>query len=219
MNINIFEINTFNIIKKNRKYFAATTKNGYNCKILIDQNSEGLELGENNLTVDDISVRSKYGTDLIFKLSASVDEQKNAGICTLQTAFYNKILVDECHKLGGMWDADEKAWIFPDFVSDEVELLDEKYNSKMINIEMSFDDDYKGFAEAIYIAGFKIAQAFSRDSGSKAADGIAFIAGGTTSGGSIKNWKTSIREGSIIRMSMPELCLADIDDCIAVKKI
>jgi hypothetical protein len=72
---------TFNIIKRNRKYFAAQTKSGHKCRILIDSNSEKLELGMQELVVLDISIKSKFGMDLIFKLQCSVDEQKEAGIC------------------------------------------------------------------------------------------------------------------------------------------
>ena len=67
----------FNVIKKNRKYFAATTDNNKSCKILIDDYSKDLALGEHFLAVKDISVRSKYGTDLIYKLAANVEEQTN----------------------------------------------------------------------------------------------------------------------------------------------
>ena len=91
---------TITLIKKNSKYFAAKIGK-FDCKVLVDNNSESLELGEHTLEFDDISVRTKYGTDLIFKLSASESEQEEAGIVTLKTDFYNKKLVEQCHKLGG----------------------------------------------------------------------------------------------------------------------
>jgi len=207
----------FNILKRNRKYFAAT-KDGYKCKILIDSNSENLELGEQTLAVDDISVRSKYGTDLIFKLSASAENQKDAGICTLKTP-YNIRVVDECRRLGGKWDGEEKAWIFPGFVADKVEALDEKYNSELINIEITFPDGTSKWQGCIDVAGFKIASATGRDSGAKIANGVAFIKGEARSGGSVKNWMTVISEGTVIRMSIPELCFVDIGDDIVVAKI
>ena len=202
---------TLTIIKRNRKYFSAKLENKYECKILIDENSEALEIGEHQLEVDDISVRSKYGTELIFKLSAPADQQKDAGICTLRAPF-NKNLTNACHKLGGKWDGNEKAWIFTGLVSDQVEELDEKYNSKLIGIEVSVLRDYYEHTAPIYIAGFEIAKAFGRDSGAKLADGIAIISGKKPySCGSMKNWATEIAEGTVFRMQMPELCLGDID--------
>jgi hypothetical protein len=64
---------TIIIEKKNRKYFAAKV-NGYKCKLLIDENSEGLELGTHELLVNDISVRSKYGTDLIYSVYKKTED-------------------------------------------------------------------------------------------------------------------------------------------------
>ena len=208
------------IIKKNRKYFKSE-RNGYACKVLIDDNSADLELGEQNLAVDDISVKSKYGTDVIYKLSASAEIQKDSGICTLKTAFYNKNLVESCHKLGGKWDGDEKVWVFPGFVEGEVEELDEKYNSKMVDIELSFSEDYDfyGYQAPFFVSGFKIATATGRDSDAKINDGIAIIKGGASGGGSRKNWCTQILDGSVIRMSMPELCIDDIEQNIDIKRL
>lgn len=199
----------FNIIKRNRKYFAAKTQSGHNCKILIDTNSENLELGEQTLVVDDISVRSKYGVDLIFKLKASAEEQKSAGICTLR-AKYNKILVDKCRILGGKWDGEEQAWIFSTIVADQVEELDEKYNSVEKAVEITFAEAVSAHQEAVYLSGFKIAQAWGRDSGAKIAEDVSFVTGEPRSGGSMKNWRTVVDEGCVLRMSVPEQCLEEL---------
>ncbi|WP_299496438.1 hypothetical protein [uncultured Shewanella sp.] len=192
----------FNILKKNRKYFAAI-QNGYKCKILIDDKSENLELGHVDIEVDDISVRSKYGTDLIYKLTVDADEQKAAGICTLKHYTYNKILVKQCHELGGKWDSEEQAWIFKDFVADKVEEMDYLFNSDLKNYELFFQDGASKSTDAIYIFGIKIAEARGRDSGATIGDDIAFIQGGCDSGGSMKNWKTIIKDGSAIRLNIP----------------
>ncbi|WP_067587277.1 hypothetical protein [Endozoicomonas ascidiicola] len=129
---------TFSILKKNRKYFSAKL-NGYKCKILIDKNSENLEVGCHNLIVEDKSVRSKYGTDLIFALIGSPDEQQEAGITSLKHPYYNKDLVQRCRDLGGKWDEEQKAWIFTSIVEDKVEQLDAYYNSVLINCKLFFD--------------------------------------------------------------------------------
>lgn len=210
---------TFNIIQKNRKYFSAKLDSKYPCKIVIDNNSENLALGTQELEVDDISVRSKYGTDLIFKLAAPADAIADAGICTLKTPFYNQNMVTECHNLGGKWDADEKAWVFSGIVADKVELLDEKYNSELVNVEITFNETARGDREPVYLAGFKIAQAWGRDSGAKLAEGISLIAGDVSSCGSVKNWGTRIAEGTVIRMQIPRLCLDDIGQDVDVKEI
>ena len=50
-----------NITKKNRKYFACS-HNGHDVKLVIDGASENLEVGEHELLVEDVSVRTKFGT-------------------------------------------------------------------------------------------------------------------------------------------------------------
>jgi len=201
----------FNILKKNRKYFAAT-KGGYKCKILIDDNSQALELGAVDIDVEDISVRTKYGTDLIFKLTADAETQAAAGICTLQHYTYNKLLVEQCHKLGGKWDAESKAWIFKDFVADKVEELDYLYNSELTNYQIEFEDDYSEHNAPVYLFGVKVAEATGRDSGATLGNDVALIAGRVDSGGSMKNWGTKIKEGTILRLSLPTLLVEELQE-------
>lgn len=197
------ETKTFNIIKKNRKYFAATV-NGYKCKIMIDDNSQALEVGEHELIVDDISKRTKYGTDLIFKLAAEAQKQQSAGIVTLSHHTYNSKLVAKCRAMGGRWDAETDCWVFSELVEDRVEQLDEIYNSPLIPVEitaLSGVDKGKG---PVSFCGYTIARAYGRDSGAKLGDGISQISGSIYSGGSVKNWKTCISEGAVFRLYIPE---------------
>lgn len=197
------ETKTFNIIKKNRKYFAATV-NGYKCKIVIDDNSQALEVGEHELIVDDLSKRTKYGTDLIFKLAADVQKQLAAGIVTLSHHQYNSKLVTKCRDLGGRWSAEADCWVFRDIVEDRVEQLDEIYNSPLIAIEITALSDIDGEKGPVTFCGYTIARAYGRDSGAKLGDGVSLMSGSIDSGGSVKNWKTSINEGAVFRLYIPE---------------
>jgi hypothetical protein len=199
-----------NIFKKNRKYYAAKLKNGYKCKVVIDSNSQNLELGEQELLLDDVSVSTKYGTDVIYKLSAPAEAQKAAGIVTLKSE-YNSVLIKRCRELGGSWDGDAGAWTFSDLVTDEVEELDVKYNSTLVAIEIAVNDELYESKGPVELAGIKIAQAWGRDSGAKLGKGIALIAGEINSGGSAKNWCTEIYKGSIIRTTIPEMLIEDIE--------
>lgn len=200
-----------NIIKRNRKYFAAETDSKRKCKLLIDSNSENLELGEHCLAVEDISVRSKYGTDLIYKLSASAEAQAEQGIVSLK-ADYNSELVKECRKLGGSWDKEQGAWIFPGFVSDEVEELDEIYNSAPITVEITAIEEIREYGKAIEFLGCPLCRAFGRDSGARIDSDIALISGYATSGGSHKNWATILNEDSVLRLQVPSTILEIHED-------
>ena len=194
---------TFNVVKKNRKYFAAILEGKYKCKLLIDDSSKDLELGSHNLEVDDISVRSKYGTDLIFKIKAG--SSLSGGICTLKHDRYNSILREECRRLGGTWDSKERAWIFGAFVEDEVEELDEIFNSPMATYELTFTETLYGYSAPACYCGYTLATATARDSGATLEPNIAIIEGEATSGGSIANWLTKIVAGTVIRMELPAL--------------
>ncbi len=210
----------FEVLKKNRKYFAART-NGYPCKILIDEHSENLEPGVHELEVDDISVKSKYGTDLIFKLKASVETIKEAGICSLIHPRYNEKLVEECKRLGGKWDAEAKAWIFSGIVSEQVEALDDYYNSGYSEYKVTLAKEICGARGPVRIAGYKIASAYGRDSGARLDDGIILLSGGVVSGGSMKNWTTEIKKGSEIILKLSQAVASELsdDDRFRVEKL
>ncbi|WP_010430967.1 hypothetical protein [Vibrio cyclitrophicus] len=192
----------FNVIKKNRKYFAATTDNNKSCKILIDYYSKDLALGEHFLAVKDISVRSKYGTDLIYKLAANVEEQTKLGICSLKSE-YNTLLIEKCRKLGGTWDKSQGAWIFSSIVEKEVEELDQTFNSDLITIEIEAIEEIQEQGKPIEFLGYPVCKAFSRDSGARIETGIALISGYCTSGGSKNRWTTVLSEGATLRLKIP----------------
>lgn len=198
---------TLNVIKKNRVYFKCT-HNNYDVKLLIDDKSINLELGEQELLVDDISVRTKYGTDLIYQLAVDSEIQKIAKnkIVTL-CADYNQFLVDACRRLGGRWDASAKAWVFTSLVENEVEELDELYNSKKIVIEITALEDCYSCTAPLTFCGYTIATATGRDSGAVLAENIACLNGDIKSSGSMKNWSTRAIEGSIFRLQIPCLVL------------
>jgi hypothetical protein len=192
------------IIKKNRKYFAASD-NGYNCKIIIDTNSEALKLGEQELMLEDISVHTKYGSDIIFKLAVSITEQEQASICTLKHPFYNVLLVEKCRNLGGRWDKEGCVWVFSSIVEDKVLELDELFNSEILNIEVEVLNSVEQETGAYCLFGMTIARAFDRDSGAKLCEGVALISGEVRSNGSRKYWYTEICKNSTLRFQVPKL--------------
>lgn len=198
---------TFNIIKRNRKYFAAQTKSGHKCRILIDSNSEKLELGTQEIVVSDISIKSKFGVDLIFKLQCSVDEQKEAGIRTLTHFKYNSELVARCKELGGKWDALSKCWLFSGLVEEEVDELDYLYNSELVGVELTAMRYIGCIKSPVSFLGYPLAAAKSRDYGATLESDVALIKGRATSGGSYKNWETVIESGTVLRLHIPSKLL------------
>ncbi|HDU8572077.1 hypothetical protein [Vibrio parahaemolyticus] len=197
----------FNVLKKNRKYFAASL-DGYKCRILIDELSQNLSIGTQRLDVEDISVRSKYGTDLIFKLKSSVEEQNESGFITL-TSTYNTYLVDKCRALGGQWDKSSECWVFSGLIEEKVDELACVFNSHLVPVEVTINDDYDVYEEkgTLCCLGYPIARAFGRDSGARVEEGVGVVAGGFTSCGSKKNWVTQAKSGTVFRIEVAEKVL------------
>lgn len=193
---------TLNVLKKNRVYFKCQTQSGFTVKLRIDSASESLHLGEQELLVRDVSVRTKYGVDIIYELEAAIkkDERKVA----LQHATYNSELVKKCKELGGKWDGEAKAWVFSSIVEDGVEELDFKYNTNLVDVEITATTDLSAHTSSVTFFGYTIARATGRDSGATLGDNVCMVNGHISSGGSVKNWSTEIRSGSVFRLSISE---------------
>lgn len=201
---------TINVIKKNRKYFACQVK-GFKAKLIIDDNSKDIEIGEHDLLVNDKSVRTKWGTDLIYELAADREELEDAGICVLKHFTFNWILVDYCRDLGGRWDSDVKVWVFSDIVADKIEELDYRWNSDLVSVEIKALNEISIRQSEVTFCGYQIAKAFGRDSGAKLGEGISMLQGDIDSGGSMKNWVTRVYENSIFRLKVPSLILDEME--------
>lgn len=106
--------------------------------------------------------------------------------------------------MSGTFDREIDAWVFPDFMSDEVDELDFIYNSEMQVIEVEFLDDAIGnLSTPVELFGYSIARTYDRDDIPQIFDGIAVLSGNITSGGSRKNYLVKIHKGTKLRMMMP----------------
>jgi len=190
---------TFKIEKTGRVWIQAT-QNGYNCKIKMSELTKDLT-GEVTLLVEDISVRSKYGTDLRYEM---VSDNKKSEKVFFSHGKYNCFMVAECRELGGQWDSESKTWAFNAIVEDKIEELEELYNCDLIDVELTAKEDCSYGCDAVDFLGYTIARATGRDSGAQLGDGVSMLRGSIDSGGSMKNWRTSIEEKSIFRLSVPK---------------
>lgn len=199
---------TITLEKKNRKYFAAKLESGNHCKVVINEHSEALSLGQPyTLDFKDRSRRTKYGTEMIFELET---EHRSVGIVTLK-APYNANLVQRCKQLGGSWDRSEELWVFSALIAQEVEDLEAEYSMDMTGIEIKAKSIQEEYLGTLHVAGVPICTAFGRDSGAKLSSGMSMIEGEIYSGGSMKNWYTRIAEGSVFRFEIPKAIINDID--------
>lgn len=199
------------VVKKNRVYFKCLNEKGYEVKLKITPKSESLPLGKQNLLVNDISIRSKYGVDVIYDLESEI---KTEEIVILKHRF-NSWLVESCRKLGGKWDKENKVWAFSKIVEDKIEELDFKYNSDIVLIEITAINDTHQLRNSVEFLGYPLAYATGRDSGAQVSDSVALISGRIDSSGSSKNWATQIYKNTSFRLKVSKNLLKDreiIDD-------
>jgi hypothetical protein len=128
-------------------------------------------------------------------------------ITTTETAVrvvspYNANFVASAKSIGGKWSSD--AWVFDIRDEHRVRELcrdiygDDGLAADLVTLKIEWVKD--GFADKgpITVAGRPIARAFGRDSGAKLAEGIVNLAGEFGSGGSMKNWGTTVDAGTIV---------------------
>lgn len=211
----------FNIIKKNRVWFAAE-RNGYKCKILIDENSEHLTLGEHNLIVEDISVYTDHGVTLRFKLSLDAKIQTNAGSCTLKHFAYNSEFVKRCKAINGEWDGEDKIWRFSGLVRDKVDEIDALFNSPLYTVEIKWYANKYLDTGYFCLFGYSLFFLKSRRSLPVFCDGVELIDGeiGKDSFKAVR-----IADGATIRMQIPRGVYSSMLEyvldnyCVTVKRI
>ena len=117
------------------------------------------------------------------------------------TAPYNPDFISTAKSdLGAKWDGE--CWCFD--VRDEVaalKLIERKYgwvaDMPLVSVRITFDESRSYGRGPCILLGRIIAAATGRDSGAKLGDGVRLNAGdGADSGGSVKNWTTTIAVGS-----------------------
>lgn len=126
---------------------------------------------------------------------------------------YNANFVKSMRNLKGKWTVG--AWeVRADLIDEVRKIMKENYGRddlpvKTVNIKVRNTSRLASdYCSGLEMFGRSICYASGRDSGAKIADGVAFIKGGCTSAGSMKNWYTRIEENSeFIIYALPESAL------------
>lgn len=121
---------------------------------------------------------------------------------------YNPEFPAAAKQLGGRWNAAEKCWTFDSRDEQNVrDLCIEIYGtdgteSNLVTVRITANRDLESdYCNGYYMFGRQIARATGRDSGAFPCDGVVVLEGRKfRSGGSRKNWKTIIRQGTIFEV-------------------
>lgn len=111
-------------------------------------------------------------------------------------------------KLGGRWEPSEKSWRFDRRDEASVRALcvrlfgtdgSPETASDVLTIRAS-SDVCESRADSLWLAGRQVARVLGRDSGAKLGDGVVVLSGSFGSGGSVKNPRITVREGTTFEL-------------------
>lgn len=117
---------------------------------------------------------------------------------------YNPEFVRRIKQAGGRWDASRRVWICDARDIETVrQIMRDVYGrddlpQEVVSVRVTVGGNrIEAYRGPVVLFGRTVASAYGRDSGAKVGEGVSFSAGGATSGGSMKNWYTIIRPGSV----------------------
>lgn len=120
---------------------------------------------------------------------------------------YNPDFISKVKALGGKWSASDKTWVVSREIIDDVRAVmrdvygrDDISSADTADVIVTFNRDADKYRGPIVLFGKVIASAFGRDSGARVGDGVSFLKGKPESGGSMKNWRTSIPSDSVVKI-------------------
>ena len=142
---------------------------------------------------------------------------------------YNAEFVAKVKGIGGRkWNAAERCWEVPEseietvrgYMMDIFGETDLPTEGEKVTVKVTFNSDESKRRESITLFGKTLARAWGRDSGAKVGEDVTLISGKVTSGGSVKNWCTEVREGTVLKVrNVPKAALeqdTDLDVSIEV---
>ena len=118
---------------------------------------------------------------------------------------FNPDFPPKARQLGGQWR--EPLWVFDARDEERVrELCRAIYGTEgtgcdeLVTLRVTVTCDWEQRRDGLYLAGRQIARAFGRKSGAKLGAGVVVLSGGFSSGGSVNNWKTICKAGTVFEL-------------------
>ncbi|GLT17488.1 hypothetical protein GCM10007938_12650 [Vibrio zhanjiangensis] len=191
---------TFNILKKEKDFFLASTGKSH-CKIIIDDYSSELPFGEVTLHVEEVSNKYKYySNEAIFKLTLPLDEQNNIDICTLSSGRKNQFVYKKCLKLGGKWEPILNQWVFSSSVEDKVRELENIIHGEEEYCEVTFKETVTIHNQELTLFGYPIISSINATS-INTVKGVKLHSGNIA----VLGTKTIVVAGTRVRLFVPKL--------------
>lgn len=127
---------------------------------------------------------------------------ENTGSNVIVKAEYNRIFVEKAKGFHGKWQS--PCWVFD--VGDEQRVRDlcrDVYGSDgvvsdTVTLRIEWREDGAANCSSLSVHGRTIARASNSYGGAKLGHGVILLAGGFGSGGSVKNWETTVEAGTVV---------------------
>jgi hypothetical protein len=130
-------------------------------------------------------------------------------------SMYNPDFVKKIKAAGGKWNTEMKVWEMDSRAIEtarkicrDVYGMDDM-GGETVTLRVKVLEDINAFTSPVVIAGRVVATAWGRDSGAKIGDGVSFIEKSPDSGGSVKNWVTTVPKDAVIDLFDIPLCIAE----------
>ncbi len=197
----------FEVLKKNRKYFDCR-QNGFKCKLKITPLSEHLKPGVHELTVQDVSIRTDYGTTIIFDMVYEKNPEPDAFIPF--SADYNRFLVQKARELSGKWDSKLKRWVFASKFKKEIQELEDTFCKNFVGVIVTAKKNFSVFNDVLTFAGYSIAKAEIRgadDLETRIFDDVKLTIGEILSIWNNNQTEIKVKEGTTFKLILPKKAL------------
>jgi hypothetical protein len=196
----------FTVLERGNDYFLCRVE-GMHCRIIIDDFSEPMPLGEHSLHVEEISDRyHHYAKDGVFKLTLPYSEQGSIDICTLNAGAKNNFTYRACLRLGGKWEPILNEWVFSASVKEKVDKLGEVVNSELKLVEVEFRETVSMPSKQLSLFGFELVKGLSVNNLPIFHKGVV-VKKGNISFIVNQSPKTVAIAGTKVRLNVPELML------------
>lgn len=134
---------------------------------------------------------------------AEINVRFEGGYAYINSEYNAEFVRNLKKKIGGArWTGE--SWRIPEEAIDTARtVMEDAYGhsdlggNEVISVKAEFSEGYYAPKEDVVLYGKVIASASGRDSGARLGTDVECISGGVTSGGSVKNWTSVVRENSV----------------------
>jgi hypothetical protein len=118
---------------------------------------------------------------------------------------YDEDIARKCRNLNGDWTGNAWKFKYDEDVLAAVkhavnETFEFDYDAPRATAKIEFKEDFYQGKAPYTIGGYILSEARGRDSGAKVGPGVLLLEGKIESGGSMKNWSSEVRAGSVFKI-------------------